>query len=86
VSSWVGVTAAKGEPVSDGQFRFVVTDFHDALPVDPPPRGEYVIAVITVTNTGNELRSLLAQNQKLIDVAGRKYAGQTWLQMNCTTS
>ena len=75
VSTWVGLTAAKGEPVSDGQFRFVVTDFHKALPVDPPPRGEYVIAVVTVTNTGNEPQSLLAQNQKVIDVAGRKYAG-----------
>jgi hypothetical protein len=68
----VGLTAAKGEPVSDGQLRFVVTDFHNARPVDPPPIGEYVIAVVTVTNTGNE--PLLAQNQKVIDVASRKCA------------
>jgi hypothetical protein len=74
VSTWVGLTAGKGEPVSDGQLRFVVTDFYNARPVDPPPRGEYVIAVVTVTNTGNEPRSLLAQNQKVIDVASRKYA------------
>lgn len=76
VSSWMGVTAAKGDPVSDGQFRFVVTDFSKAsLQGDPSPRGEYVIAVVTVTNTGNERRSFLVQNQKLIDVARRKYAG-----------
>jgi Domain of unknown function (DUF4352)/Protein of unknown function (DUF2510) len=68
--------AAKGDPVSDGQFRFVVTDFSKAsLQGDPPPRGEYVIAVVTVTNTGNEPRSFLVQNQKLIDVARREYAG-----------
>jgi hypothetical protein len=69
-------TAAKGDPVSDGQFRFVVTDFSKAsLQGDPPPMGQYVIAVVTVTNTGNEPRSFLVQNQKLIDVAGREYAG-----------
>jgi hypothetical protein len=74
--SWLAGAAAKGDPVSDGQFRFVVTDFSKAsLQGDPPPRGEYVIAVVTVTNTGNEPRSFLVQKQKLIDVARREYAG-----------
>jgi hypothetical protein len=74
--SWMAGAAAMGDPVSDGEFRFVVTHFSKAsLQGDPPPRGEYVIAVVTVTNTGNEPRSLLVQNQKLIDVAGREYAG-----------
>jgi hypothetical protein len=74
--SWLAGAAAKGDPVSDGQLRFVVTHFSKAsLQGDPPPRGEYVIAVVTVTNTGNEPRSFLVQNQKLIDVARREYAG-----------
>jgi hypothetical protein len=76
VRSWMGVPAAKGDPVSDGQFRFVVTAFSKAsVQGDPPPRGEYVIAVVTVTNTANESRSFLVQNQKLIDVARHEYAG-----------
>jgi hypothetical protein len=74
--SWLAGAAAKGDPVGDGQLRFVVTHFSKAsLQGDPPPRGEYVIAVVTVTNTGNEPRSFLVQNQKLIDVARREYAG-----------
>lgn len=74
--SWLAGAAAKGDPVSDGQLQFVVTDFSRALlQGHPPPRGEYVIAVVTVTNTGNEPRSFLVQNQKLIDVGRREYAG-----------
>ncbi|MDT5358821.1 MAG: hypothetical protein QOC69_583 [Mycobacterium sp.] len=68
-------TATKGEPVSDGTFQFVVTNFAKAsFQEHPQPKGVYVIATLTVTNTGNQPHSFIVQNQKLIDAAGREYA------------
>src|SRR5882757_3658926 len=66
--------AEKGDTVTDENFRFVVTDFgKTTLQDDPPPKGEWDVVVVTVTNTSNEPQSFLVQNQKLIDKAGREY-------------
>jgi hypothetical protein len=68
--------ASVGQEVRDGKFSFVVTDVStpEHWYGTPTPRGEWVIATMTVTNTGNEPQSFFANNQKLIDSAGREYA------------
>jgi hypothetical protein len=75
--------AAIGTPVRDGKFEFVVTD--TSVPEHwigtPKPRGQWFIATMTVTNTGNEPQSFFAQNQKLIDSAGRTYAADSMAAM-----
>jgi uncharacterized RDD family membrane protein YckC len=64
-SDWGSSTPVRGELVSDGQFQFVVTDVAKAIvQADPPPKGEYVLVDITVTNTGNQPQPFLVQNQK----------------------
>ncbi|MDZ7886558.1 MAG: DUF4352 domain-containing protein [Mycobacterium sp.] len=68
---------AIGSQVRDGKFAFVVesverqTNWYG----DPKPRGQWVIATVRVTNIGAEPQSFFARNQKLIDAAGREYAG-----------
>jgi hypothetical protein len=74
------------QPVRDGKFEFVVTDV--STPAnwygDPRPRGQWMIATMTVTNTGDKPQSFFVQNQKLIDTAGREYAADSMaaLSMN----
>jgi hypothetical protein len=70
-----------GSTVSDGKFQFRVTDV-GPLPANwygpaPTARGQWIIATMTVSNTGNEPQSFSVQNQKLIDSAGREYAADT---------
>lgn len=71
--------ASLNTTVSDGKFSFRVTDVSPAehWVGDPKPRGQWVIATMTVSNTGNEPQSFFAQNQKLIDTSGREYAADT---------
>jgi hypothetical protein len=59
-------------PPSDGKFSFQVADVGPATDWygDPKPLGQWVIATMAVTNTGNEPQSFFAQNQKLIDTSG----------------
>jgi hypothetical protein len=75
--------AGLNQPVRDGKFEFVVTDA--SVPQhwvgSPQPRGQWFIATMTVTNTGNEPQSFFAQNQKLIDSAGRTYAADSMAAM-----
>jgi hypothetical protein len=44
---------------------------------DPKPLGQWVIATMAVTNTGNEPQSFFARNQKLIDTSGLGVRGRT---------
>jgi Domain of unknown function (DUF4352)/Protein of unknown function (DUF2510) len=71
--------ASLNSAVSDGKMTFVVSDVSPATHWvgNPQPRGQWVIATMTVTNTGNEPQSFFAQNQKLTDTNGREYAADT---------
>jgi hypothetical protein len=83
--STIAESASVGQHVSDGKFDFVVNNVETAKWVGTPgPRGVYIIATMTVTNTGTEPQSFFAQNQKLIDTAGRSYAADSMaaLSMN----
>jgi hypothetical protein len=76
-----GDSVPLGSTVSDGKFQFRVTDV-GPLPANwygpaPTARGQWLIATMTVTNTGNEPQSFFVQNQKLIDADGREYAADT---------
>lgn len=63
-----------GVPLDDGSLRFVVHSVNDAgLQSNPQPKGVYVIADVTVTNTGTEPRDFAARNQKLISASGLTY-------------
>lgn len=72
-----GTTAAPGTQVVDGDFEFVVSDV--STPAnwrgDPRPRGQWVIATVTVRNTNDGPQPFMPNNQKLIDSAGRIYRG-----------
>jgi hypothetical protein len=72
-----------GQHLSDGKFDFVVNKVETAKWVGQPgPRGVYIIATMTVTNTGSEPQSFFAENQKLIDTAGRQYAADSMAAMS----
>ncbi|MBJ7338721.1 DUF4352 domain-containing protein [Mycolicibacterium sp.] len=63
-----------GVPVDDGSLRFVVHSVNNAgLQSNPQPTGVYVIADVTVSNTGTEPRTVIARNQKLISASGLAY-------------
>jgi hypothetical protein len=68
-------TATPGTPVVDGDFEFVVSDV--STPAnwrgDPRPRGQWIIATVTVRNTDDDPQSFMPDNQKLFDSAGRAY-------------
>lgn len=74
-----GEAASPGTPVLDGNFLFVVTDV--STPANglsaPRPRGQWIIATITVRNIDEERQGFLACNQKLVDSAGHTYAADT---------
>jgi hypothetical protein len=71
--------AGIGDTLNDGQFDFVVTA------VEPPvetvgedfmaeeAQGQFVIVRVTVTNVGDEARTLDSSSQYLYDADGRKY-------------
>lgn len=71
-----GPTGVRGTPVHDGDFEFVVSDV--ATPgnwrADPRPKGEWIIATMTVRNLDDESQEFAANNQKLIDSDGHVYA------------
>lgn len=75
-----------GSAVRDGKFEFVVNSVEPARNWygEPKPRGQWIIADVTVTNVGNEPQSFFVGNQKLIDSAGREYAADDMaaMQMN----
>jgi hypothetical protein len=56
--------------------EFVVSDV--STPVnwrgDPRPRGQWIIATMTVRNLDDDPQEFVANNQKLIDSAGHTYA------------
>jgi hypothetical protein len=67
-------------PPSDGKFSFQVADVGPATDWygDPKPLGQYVIATMAVTNTGNEPQSFFAQHQELTTRAAWEYAAELW--------
>jgi Domain of unknown function (DUF4352)/Protein of unknown function (DUF2510) len=71
-----GLASSPGAPVREGNFEFVVTDV--STPAnrsgDPRPRGQWIIATMTVRNIDDESQEFVANNQKLIDSAGHTYA------------
>jgi hypothetical protein len=74
-----GAAVAPGIPVRDGKLEFVVSDV-SAPPNwrgDPRPRGQWIIATVTVRNVDSEARQFLAGHQKLIDATGHIYAADT---------
>jgi hypothetical protein len=80
-----GCTALAGAllesvPPSDGKFSFQVADVGPATDWygDPKPLGQYVIATMAVTNTGNEPQSFFAQHQELTTRAAWEYAAELW--------
>jgi Protein of unknown function (DUF2510)/Domain of unknown function (DUF4352) len=77
--SVTGAEVSIGQHVSDGKFSFVVSDVStpEHWIGDPRPRGRWVIATMTVTNTSDQPQSFFVQNQKLIDTAGREYAADS---------
>jgi hypothetical protein len=75
-NSFRGPTGVPGTPVHDGDLEFVVSDV--STPTnwrgEPRPRGEWVIATMTVRNLDDESQEFVANNQKLIDSDGHTYA------------
>jgi hypothetical protein len=71
-----GTTGVPGAPVHDGDFEFVVSDvstptnWHGAA----RPRGEWIIATMTVRNLDDESQEFAANSQKLIDSEGHIFA------------
>lgn len=64
-----------GQSVRDGKFEFRVNNVSTTGRVGlPSPRGQWVVADVTVTNIGNEPQSFFVGNQKLLDTSGREYA------------
>ena len=72
------------QQVRDGKFEFVVSDVSVATHWygDPKPRGQWVIATMTVRNIGKEPQSFFVQNQKLLDAAGNEYAADSMAAMS----
>jgi Domain of unknown function (DUF4352) len=66
-----------GTPVRDGPFEFVVSGVTKPSPVrgDPLPRGQWVVATVTVRNLGGGAQQFHVNHQKLVDSAGHTYAG-----------
>ncbi len=73
--------AGIGEAAVDGAFTFVVTavtDDHGAAGVTAErPQGRFVYGTMTVTNVGAAPASVPAENQYVIDTAGRTTAAVT---------
>ena len=71
-----GPTGVPGSRLHDGDFEFVVSGVSSPTNWrgEPQPRGEWVIATLTVHNTDDESQEFAANNQKLIDSEGRTYA------------
>ena len=65
--------------VRAGTFLFVVKGVGAAgnRYGDPQPRGQWIVATMTVRNIGSEPESFIASNQKLIDSVGREYAADS---------
>jgi Domain of unknown function (DUF4352) len=74
-----GADGVINEPVRAGKFLVVVKDVSAAgnWYGGPQPRGQWIVATMTVRNTGNEPESFIAGNQKLIDSVGREYAADS---------
>jgi hypothetical protein len=68
-------TSPLGTQVVDGDFEFVVSGVStDAnWRGDPRPRGQWVVATVTVRNTDDVPQPFMPNSQKLIDSAGRMY-------------
>jgi hypothetical protein len=75
----VGEAAAPGTPVLDGNFLFVVSEV--STPANglsaPRPKGQWIIATMTVRNIDDERQGFLACNQKLVDSAGHTFTADT---------
>jgi uncharacterized protein DUF4352/uncharacterized protein DUF2510 len=73
------VVAAPGEPVLDGNFLFVASEV--STPANglsaPRPKGQWMIATVTVRNVDDEPHGFLACNQKLVDSQGHTYTADT---------
>ncbi len=66
----------------DGKFEFTVTGVETrqgALGgLSDPPMGEWFIVSVTVSNIGDQERTLYATNQNLIDSQGREFESEFW--------
>jgi hypothetical protein len=62
-------TAGLNQPVRDGKFEFVVTSVYN--------QSGFTMVSMKVSNIGNEAQTFFAQNQKLVDTAGRTYDADT---------
>jgi hypothetical protein len=71
-----GPIGVPGSRLHDGNFEFVVSNV--STPAnwrgDPRPRGEWIIATMTVRNLDDESQDFAANSQKLIDDDGHIYA------------
>jgi hypothetical protein len=67
--------ASPGTPVCDGDFEFVVSDVSSPANSrgNPRPRGQWIIATVTVRNTDDQPQTFLPNNQRLVDSTGRIY-------------
>jgi hypothetical protein len=72
-----------GESAVDGDFTFVVTAVEDGPAIigdadfSAEPRGKFVLVTMTATNNGDSPRSLLGDNQFMIDTEGRRASADT---------
>ena len=72
-----------GQEATDGDLTFVVTAVEDGPPIIGPPdsgteaQGKFVLVTMTVTNHGDSPRSLVGDNQFLIDTEGQKASANT---------
>ena len=71
-----GPTGVPGSALRDGNLEFVVSEI--STPTnwrgDPRPKGQWIIATMTVRNLDDESQEFAANNQKLIDSDGHIYA------------
>jgi hypothetical protein len=71
-----GPTGVPGSALHDGDLEFVVSEV--STPAnwrgDPRPKGQWIIAAMTVRNLDDESQEFAANNQKLIDADGHVYA------------
>jgi hypothetical protein len=71
-----GPTGVPGSALHDGDLEFVVSEV--GTPAnwrgDPRPKGQWIIATMTVRNLDDQSQEFAANNQKLIDSDGHVYA------------
>jgi hypothetical protein len=74
-----GPTGVVGSALHDGDLEFVVSEVSTAANWrgDPRPKGQWIIATMTVRNLDDEPQEFAANNQRLLDSDGHVYAADT---------